>query len=138
MALMTVGQTISQMLPSTGLPLLPTRETWFACGEGKIEIDQCQRARCLYFPEHGWRTRRQCQSTDMCCMGEARRSPSSVHHSRNALLSRRKAGQKEGSDSRGNRAGLFARMLQRGADRVVTVKFGQLDRWNVQSITGSP
>jgi len=82
MALMTCGsgqsmaETVAEHL---GLSLLPTTETWFACGEGKIEIEANVRGHDVYIFQSMVENKTTKVSTivsSCCCMPlRQRRSP---------------------------------------------------------------
>jgi len=58
-ALMTCesGRTFAEgVAEHLDMPLLPVKEIWFACGEGKLEIEANVRGP-LYLPNHGRQTR---------------------------------------------------------------------------------
>lgn len=111
-----------------GLNLVPTREVWFACGEGKLEINANVRGHDLYI----------IQSTvgDMDDLSVYDRFVMLLHAVEAAALSDAqyitavlpyfpgaRQDKRKGRTREGISAGLFARMLQSaGANRVLTVE----------------
>ena len=131
MALMTCGsgqsmaETVAEHL---GLPLLPTRETWFACGEGKIEIEANVRGHDVYIFQSmvGEQDDRSIydrfimllHAVEAAALSDAQYITAVTPYYPGARQDKRKGRTREGIS-----AGLFARMLQSaGADRVVTVE----------------
>ena len=131
MALMTCGsgqsmaETVAEHL---GLSLLPTRETWFACGEGKIEIEANVRGHDVYIFQSmvGEQDDRSIydrfimllHAVEAAALSDAQYITAVTPYYPGARQDKRKGRTREGIS-----AGLFARMLQSaGADRVVTVE----------------
>ena len=131
MALMTCGsgqsmaETVAEHL---GIPLLPTRETWFACGEGKIEIEANVRGHDVYIFQSmvGEQDDRSIydrfimllHAVEAAALSDAQYITAVTPYYPGARQDKRKGRTREGIS-----AGLFARMLQSaGADRVVTVE----------------
>jgi ribose-phosphate pyrophosphokinase len=131
MALMTCnsGRTMAETVATQlGLPLLPTRETWFACGEGKIEIEANVRGHDLYIFQNvvGDQDERSIydrfvmllHAVEAAALSDAQYITAVTPYYPGARQDKRKGRTREGIT-----AGLFARMLQSaGADRVVTVE----------------
>ena len=131
MALMTCGsgqsmaETVAEHL---GLSLLPTRETWFACGEGKIEIEANVRGHDVYIFQSmvGEQDDKSIydrfimllHAVEAAALSDAQYITAVTPYYPGARQDKRKGRTREGIS-----AGLFARMLQSaGADRVVTVE----------------
>ena len=131
MALMNCGsgqsmaETVAEHL---GLPLLPTRETWFACGEGKIEIEANVRGHDVYIFQSmvGEQDDKSIydrfimllHAVEAAALSDAQYITAVTPYYPGARQDKRKGRTREGIS-----AGLFARMLQSaGADRVVTVE----------------
>ena len=111
-----------------GLALLPTRETWFACGEGKIEIEANVRGHDVYIFQSmvGEQDDKSIydrfimllHAVEAAALSDAQYITAVTPYYPGARQDKRKGRTREGIS-----AGLFARMLQSaGADRVVTVE----------------
>ncbi|MCB1646265.1 MAG: ribose-phosphate pyrophosphokinase [Pseudomonadales bacterium] len=111
-----------------GLPLLPTRETWFACGEGKLEIDANVRGHDVYIFQSAIGPQDQrsvydrfimlLHAVEAAALSDAQYVTAVVPYYPGARQDKRKGRTREGIS-----AGLFARMLQSaGADRVMCVE----------------
>ena len=120
-----MAETVASQL---GLPLLPTRETWFACGEGKIEIEANVRGHDVYIFQNvvGAQDERSIydrfimllHAVEAAALSDAQYITAVTPYYPGARQDKRKGRTREGIT-----AGLFARMLQSaGADRVVTVE----------------
>lgn len=119
------AQSVAQHLK---VDLIPTRETWWACGEGKVEIDANVRGHDLYVfqspvgPADNLsiydRFVMMLHAVEAAALSDAQYITAVMPYYPGARQDKRKGRTREGIS-----AGLFARMLQSaGADRVVTVE----------------
>lgn len=110
------------------LPLIPTVETWFSCGEGKIEIRANVRGHDLYIFQSpaGRQDKRSIydrfvmllHAVEAAALSDAQYITAVMPYYPGARQDKRKGRTREGIS-----AGLFARMLQSaGANRVMTVE----------------
>ena len=110
------------------LPLLPSKEVWFACGEGKFEIDANVRGHDLYIfqstagPQDALsvydRFVMLLHAIEAAALSDAQYITAVIPYYPSARQDKRKGRTREGIT-----AGLFARMLQSaGVNRVVTVE----------------
>lgn len=110
------------------LPLVPTKEIWFACGEGKIEIDANVRGHDLYIIQSTIgdmdelsvydRFVMLLHAVEAAALADAQYITAVLPYFPGARQDKRKGRTREGIS-----AGLFARMLQSaGANRVLTVE----------------
>jgi ribose-phosphate pyrophosphokinase len=111
-----------------GEPLVPSQETWFPCGEGKMEIKANVRGHDLYVFQSpvGNQDRRSIydrflmllHAVEAAALSDAQYITAVVPYYPGARQDKRRGRSREGIS-----AGLFARMLQSaGADRVMTVE----------------
>ena len=111
-----------------GLELVPGKETWFACGEGKFEIGANVRGHDLYIfqsvagPQDSLsiydRFIMLLHAVEAAALSDAQFITAVIPYYPGARQDKRKGRTREGIS-----AGLFARLLQgAGADRVVTVE----------------
>ena len=111
-----------------GLNLLPSEETWFACGEGKFEIGANVRGHDLYIFQSaaGVQDERSIydrflmllHAVEAAALSDAQYITAVLPYYPGARQDKRKGRTREGIS-----AGLFARLLQSaGADRVMTVE----------------
>ena len=109
-------------------PLLPSKEIWFACGEGKIEIQANVRGHDLYIFQNmvGDQDDKSIydrfimllHAVEAAALADAQYVTAVTPYYPGARQDKRKGRTREGIS-----ASLFARMLQSaGADRVVTVE----------------
>jgi len=110
------------------MPLLPTNETWFACGEGKLEIEANVRGHDVYIFQSivGIQDERSIydrfimllHAIEAAALSDAQYITAVTPYYPGARQDKRKGRTREGIS-----ASLFARMLQSaGADRVVSVE----------------
>jgi ribose-phosphate pyrophosphokinase len=118
----------SRVAEYLGSPLLPSREIWFACGEGKLEIEANVRGHDLYIFQNvaGLQDERSIyerfimllHAIEAAALADAQYITAVLPYYPGARQDKRKGRTREGIS-----ASLFARMLQSaGADRVVTVE----------------
>ena len=111
-----------------GIKLLPTNETWFACGEGKFEIGANVRGHDVYIFQStaGPQDERSIydrflmllHAVEAAALSDAQYITAVVPYYPGARQDKRKGRTREGIS-----AGLFARMMQSaGTDRVMTVE----------------
>lgn len=111
-----------------GLNLVPTREVWFACGEGKLEINANVRGHDLYIIQSTVgnmddlsvydRFVMLLHAVEAAALSDAQYITAVLPYFPGARQDKRKGRTREGIS-----AGLFARMLQSaGANRVLTVE----------------
>lgn len=111
-----------------GIKLLPTNETWFACGEGKFEISANVRGHDVYIFQStaGPQDERSIydrflmllHAVEAAALSDAQYITAVVPYYPGARQDKRKGRTREGIS-----AGLFARMMQSaGTDRVMTVE----------------
>ncbi len=117
-----------QVAEHIGQPLIPTEETWFACGEGKMEIGANVRGHDVYIFQStaGPQDERSIyerfvmllHAVEAAALSDAQYVTAITPYYPGARQDKRKGRTREGIT-----AGLFARMLQSaGADRVVSVE----------------
>ncbi len=123
------GRTFAETVASyMDLPLLPSKEVWFAGGEGKFEIGANVRGHDLYIfqsaagpqDEHSVYDRfvMLLHAVEAAALSDAQYITAVIPYYPSARQDKRKGRTREGIS-----AGLFARMLQSaGVDRVVTVE----------------
>ena len=130
-ALMTCesGRAFAESVASQmGIKLLPTNETWFACGEGKFEIGANVRGHDVYIFQStaGPQDERSIydrflmllHAVEAAALSDAQYITAVVPYYPGARQDKRKGRTREGIS-----AGLFARMMQSaGTDRVMTVE----------------
>jgi ribose-phosphate pyrophosphokinase len=111
-----------------GLPLIPTEETWFACGEGKLAINANVRGHDVYVFQSmiGQQDERTVydrfvmllHAVEAAALSDAQYVTAIIPYYPGARQDKRKGRTREGIS-----AGLFARMLQSaGANRVMAVE----------------
>lgn len=111
-----------------GLNLVPTREVWFACGEGKLEINANVRGHDLYIIQSTVGNMDELSvydrfvmllhAVEAAALSDAQYITAVLPYFPGARQDKRKGRTREGIS-----AGLFARMLQSaGANRVLTVE----------------
>lgn len=111
-----------------GQPLVPTVETWFACGEGKLEIKANVRGHDLYIFQSPIGTQDErsvydrfmmlLHAIEAAALADAQYVTAVIPYYPGARQDKRTGRKREGIS-----AGLFARMLQSaGADRVMSVE----------------
>lgn len=131
MALMTCesGRLFAEKVASLmNLPLIPTNESWFACGEGKIEIGANVRGHDLYIFQScvGKMDKRSIYDRFMMLLHAIEAAALSDAQYITAILPYypcSRQDKRKGRTREGISAGLFARMLQTaGANRVMTVE----------------
>ncbi len=119
------AETVSRYM---GHGLIPTRETWFACGEGKFEIGANVRGHDVYIFQSPVGTQDSLSiyerfvmllhAVEASALSDSQYITVVIPYYPGARQDKRKGRTREGIS-----AGLFARMLQSaGADRVVTVE----------------
>lgn len=130
-ALMTCesGRPFAEGVANTlGVPLVPSKEIWFACGEGKLEIEANVRGHDLYVFQTMVSGQDQrtvydrfimlLHAVEAAALADAQYITAVTPYYPGARQDKRKGRTREGIS-----ASLFARMLQSaGADRVVTVE----------------
>ncbi len=130
-ALMTCesGRTFAEAVASyMGVPLIPSTETWFACGEGKYEIRANVRGHDVYIfqsvagPQDSYsiydRFLMLLHAIESAALSDAQYITAVIPYYPGARQDKRKGRTREGIS-----AGLFARLMQSaGVDRVMTVE----------------
>jgi ribose-phosphate pyrophosphokinase len=117
-----------QVAESMGLSLVPSKEVWFACGEGKLEINANVRGHDLYIIQSTVgdmdelsvydRFVMLLHAVEAAALSDAQDITAVLPYFPGARQDKRKGRTREGIS-----AGLFARMLQSaGANRVLTVE----------------